>query len=238
MGRVLRNTDVLAGAGAVAVLLLAVLGLNLALPIGLGLAVAAYIGLRLALPKAAAPDQEAAFAATLARCEEQVTAIQQFAGWAGFAGKPEVRERLLAIHRIARRILTAIAQDPNKRSGAEPFLTEYLNPITSVLASYVRLAGRDLELGHDELAAIESETLPLVERRLNTLYEQIHSADLATLELDTKMLEYTLQPISVESPPSAIPLPDLPARLEGGSRTQAGRQAARREADATKEHSG
>src|SRR4051794_24293277 len=106
MGKLFSNTDALAGAGAVVVLLVAVLALNLALPIGLGLAAVAYVGLRLALPKAKPQDQEAAFAATLARCEEQVTAIQQFAGWAGFAGKPEVRVRLLAIHRIARRILT------------------------------------------------------------------------------------------------------------------------------------
>jgi 5-bromo-4-chloroindolyl phosphate hydrolysis protein len=218
IGKALRNTDLLAGAGAVVLLLLCALVLQLALPISLALAAATYVGLRLALPKSDPNEEAQRLAATLARCEEQVTAIGQFAGWAGFAGKPEVRERLLAIARSAKRVLTAIAQDPNKHSAAEQYLDEYLNPITAVLANYVRLAGRDLELARDELAALETETLPLIERRLNTLYEQIHSADLAALELDSKMLAYTLQPISPEPGRTALDPAALPDRPERGRR--------------------
>ena len=217
----LRNTDLLAGGGAAALFLAAVFPLGLPLPVALALALATYVGLRLALPKpGGAPADgaldEAAFAATLARCEEQVTAIHQFAGWAGFAGKPEVRARLLAIHRSARRVLDAIRQDPNKHGAAEQFLTGYLLPITDVLAQYVRLAGRELALARAELAALEAETLPLIERRLATLYEQIHSADLAALELDTKMLEYTFQPIEI-APKRYTTEGELPQGPEDGA---------------------
>lgn len=217
LGKLLRNTDLLAGAGAALLLVLCAVPLGLPLPLGIALAAIAYVGLRLALPRAAVPPPEQVFAATLARCEEQITAIQQFAGWAGFAGKPTVRERLLRIHQLARRTLAAIAQDPNKHGALGQYFDEYLTPITAVLASYVRLAGRELVLARDELAAIEEETLPLIERRLNTLYEQIHSADLAALELDTKMLEYTLQPLTVEPPPLAT-APLVPETTAPGAR--------------------
>jgi hypothetical protein len=236
MGGFLRNTDVLAGLGAVGLLLLCVFALQVALPLGIGLAAVAYVGLRLALPKGDphAQEEAARLAATLARCEERVTAIGQFAGWAGFAGKPEVRERLLAIARVAKRVLTAIGQDPNKRGVAPQFLDEYLDPITSVLSSYVRLAGRDLALARDELAALEADTLPLIERRLTTLYEQIHSADLAALELDTKMLEYTLQPISMATGDTQLEPAELPVAPERG----AARRAAGSRADTAKEQAG
>lgn len=199
MNGLLRNTDVLAGAGATVLFLIVVFALGLSPLIGLGLALVTYLGLRLALPKpdTGAAAAAAAEAATLDRCEEQVTSIRQFAGWAEFNGRPAVEERLLAIHGRARRILDAIKQDPNKRGAAEQYLTGYLLPITEVLAQYVRLAGRDVALAREELAEFEAQTLPLIERRLTTLFEQIHSADLAALEIDTKMLAYTLQPIEI-----------------------------------------
>lgn len=196
MRGLLRNTDLIAGAGAVGLLLLAVFALGLSPPLGVGLAAATYAGLRLALPRGGG-DDGAALAATLARCEEQITAIAQFAGWAGFAGKPAVQARLAAIGRIAGRVLLAIRQDQNKQGAAAQFLDGYLLPITDVLSQYVRLAARDLELARPELTALEEETLPLIERRLTALHEQIHGADLAALEIDTKMLEYTLQPIAI-----------------------------------------
>ncbi|HEY8600475.1 MAG TPA: 5-bromo-4-chloroindolyl phosphate hydrolysis family protein [Thermomicrobiales bacterium] len=234
LGRLLRNTDVLAGLGAVLLLLLCVFLLQVSLPLSIGLAVAVYVGLRLALPQGNPHEGAERLAATLARCGERVTAIGQFAGWAGFAGKPEVRDRLLAIARVAKRILTAITQDPNKQGVAQQFLDEYLDPITSVLSNYVRLAGRDLALARDELAALEAETLPLIERRLTTLYEQIHSADLAALELDTKMLEYTLQPISMATGETQLDPADLPTAPEPGSR----RRATASQGDALKEQAG
>ncbi len=237
MGKLLRNTDLLAGLGAIVLLLGCVFLLRLALPIGIALAVVAYIGLRLALPRANPNEEAERLAATLARCEERVTAIGQFAGWAGFAGKPAVRERLLSIARIAKRILTAIAQDPNKQSVAQQYLDEYLDPVTKVLGNYVRLAGRDLALARDELAALESETLPLIERRLNTLHEQIHSADLAALELDTKMLEYTLQPISMASDALDLDPAALPPAPERGARRR-GETEAEMTTGATKEQIG
>jgi len=236
MGR--RESDLLAGLGAVGLLLLCVFPLQLALPLSIALALAAYVGLRLALPHRQSRDAEEALAATLARCEEQVTAIGQFAGWAGFAGKPEVRERLLTIARSARRILSAITQDPNKHAIADRFLSEYLDPITTLLANYIRLAGRDLALAHDELVTLETRTLPLIERRLNTLYEQIHSADVAALELESKMLEYTLQPLSSETSETYLPDEELPAEPEGGARPMRRSRAADPSAETAKEQAG
>ncbi len=221
MGRLLRNTDIMAGLGAALLLLLCVFLLQITLPIGIALAVVAYVGLRLALPKADAREESARLAAIFAQCGDRVLEIGQFAGWAGFAGKPEVREHLLTIARVAKRILTAIMQDPDKHRVAQQYLDEYLNPIVGVLGSYVRLAGRDLELARDELTALETETLPLIERRLDTLYEQIHSADLAAFELDTKMLEYTLQPISMVSGDTRLDPAELPAAPKAGARRRA-----------------
>lgn len=204
MGGGLWKTDLIAGLGATALLLLGVFVLGLGPLLSVGLALLTYLGLRLVLPKPDRADEEnAALEATLARCREKVTEIGQFAGWAEFAGKPPVEEQLLRIARVAGRILDAIGQDPNKRQAAEPYLTEYLVPITDVLAQYVRLAGRKLALAQAELTEIETQTLPLIERRLTRLYEQIHSADVASLELNTKMLEYTLQPIDIKSPTTA-----------------------------------
>ncbi len=218
MGRLLRNSDLLAGIGAVLLLLVCVFLLQIGLPLSIALALVAYVGLRLVLPKSDAATAAAQLAATLAQCEERVTTISQFAGWAGFSGKPEVRERLLTIARIAKRTLIAITQDPTKEHLAAQYLTEYLDPITSVLSGYVRLAGRDLELAQNELHALETETLPLIERRLRTLYEQIHSADLAALELNARMLEYTLQPISMATATEPFDPAILPER---GVRTAA-----------------
>ena len=238
MRKAFGNSDLLAGLGAVGLLLLCVFLLQLALPLSIALAVAAYVGLRLALPRRQPRDEGAALAATLARCEEQVTAIGQFAGWAGFAGKPEVRQRLLTIARSARRILTAITQDPNKHATAERFLSDYLDPITTLLANYIRVAGRDLALAHDELAALETRTLPLIERRLNTLYEQIHSADVASLELESKMLEYTLQPLSTKTSETYLPDESLPTEPEGGAPQQHRSRPADTRAETVKEQAG
>lgn len=238
MRKVLGNSDLLAGLGAVGLLILCVFPLQLALPLSIALAAAAYVGLRLALPRRQPRDEGAALAATLARCEEQVTAIGQFAGWAGFAGKPEVRQRLLAIAHSARRILTAITQDPNKHATAERFLSEYLDPITTLLANYIRLAGRDLALAHDELVALETRTLPLIERRLNALYEQIHSADVASLELESKMLEYTLQPLSSEGSETYLTDEELPAEPEGGAPQRHRPRPADARAETAKEQAG
>ena len=238
MRKGLGNSDLLAGLGAVGLLLLCVFPLQLALPLSVGLALAAYVGLRLALPRRGSRDEAAALAATLARCEEQVTAIGQFAGWAGFAGKPTVRERLLAIGHGARRILTAITQDPNKYALADRFLSEYLDPITTLLANYIRLAGRDLALARDELVALETRTLPLIERRLDALYEQIHSADVASLELASQMLEYTLQPLSNETSATYLPDEDVPTEPEGGAPQRHRARPADASAESAKEQAG
>lgn len=213
MGRLLRNTDILAGLGAVVLLAVLVFLLKITLPISIALAFVAYIGLRLLLPKTDAAADAERQAAVLAQCDDRVTTIGQLAGWAGFAGKATVRERLLTIARTAQRILSAIKQDESKQSLADKYLTEYLDPITAVLSSYVKLAGRDLTMAQDDLTALENQTLPLIERRLNLLYEQIHSADVAALELNARMLEYTLQPISMARETSMRDaLPDLAER--------------------------
>ncbi len=238
MRKVLGNSDLLAGLGAVGLLLLCAFPLQLALPLSIALAIAAYVGLRLALPRRQPRDAEEALASTLARCEEQVTAIGQFAGWAGFAGKPEVRQRLLTIARSARRILTAITQDPNKHATADRFLSEYLDPITTLLGNYIRLAGRDLDLARDELAALETRTLPLIERRLNALYEQMHSADVAAFEIESKMLEYTLQPLSSETSETYLPDEELPTGPEGGVRQGRHARLADAAAETAKEQAG
>lgn len=216
MNGALWKTDAIAGGAATVFFLLGVFVLGLTVPVSLGLSLVAYLGLRLALPK---PDpavaESAALDALIARCQEKVVEIQQAAGWAEFTGKPQVEQQLLRIHRAARRVLDAIEQDPNKREAAEPYLTEYLTPITDVLGQYVRLSGRELSLAAAELAELETRTLPLIERRLTKLHEQIHSADVMALELNTKMLEYTLAPIELDA---RTPLDEL-APEEGAAPT-------------------
>lgn len=91
------------------------------------------------------------------------------------------RKRLKSILYKADRVQDVIESDWNKFAAAEHFLQKVLEPMQNWLDRYLRVAGRDLEFAKDILTKAEEDTLPYLERSLDTYFEQLHVNDIAGL---------------------------------------------------------
>lgn len=130
----------------------------------------------------AAPFAATAFAAVHERIEDLRDISHQI---------PEgpVREQADRICAAADRIVAVMAADRASEELVSWFDTQLLTPTTSLLGSYVRLAGRRVAGAEETLRRVEEQNLPLLESRFDALYTQLHRGEIIDLAVASEMLE-------------------------------------------------
>ena len=108
-----------------------------------------------------------------------------------------VREQALRICAAADRIAEVMAADRTDARTVNWFNERLLAPTESLLAGYVRLAGRDVAGAGETLRRVEEQNLPLIESRLDALYDQLHRGEIVDLAVASEMLDIEL----LDSPP-------------------------------------
>lgn len=103
-------------------------------------------------------------------------------------GKPDVRDRALAICASADRILGVLDEFPSERQLARDFVDRYLTPAEAIVSRYVRLSSRGISTAEPTLVKVETEDLPLLDGKMRELYDRLHRGDLIDLEVAREML--------------------------------------------------
>jgi hypothetical protein len=109
-----------------------------------------------------------------------------------------VREQAFRICAAADRIAEVMVADRTDARTVAWFGERLLAPTESLLAGYLRLAGRGIAGADATLRRIEEQNLPQIESRLDTLYQQLHRGDVIDLAVASEMLELELD----DAPPS------------------------------------
>jgi hypothetical protein len=110
--------------------------------------------------------------------------------------KPEVRETALRVCATADNILAVLAEQPDAAKTAGDFLDRYLTPAHTIFGQYARLTGRGITSAEPALAKVETHDLPLIEAKLDELYQRLHRGDVIDLEVASEMLEMGLDEIT------------------------------------------
>jgi hypothetical protein len=103
-------------------------------------------------------------------------------------GKPDVRDRALAICASADRILGALGEVPAEGQLARDFVDRYLTPAEAIVSRYARLSSRGISTAEPTLVKVETEDLPLLDAKMRELYDRLHRGDLIDLEVAREML--------------------------------------------------
>jgi hypothetical protein len=129
-----------------------------------------------------APFAATAFAAVHERIEELREIVRQI---------PDgpIQEQAARICTAADRIVAVMAADRASEELVGWFDTQLLTPTTSLIGSYVRLAGRGVVGAEDTLRRVEEQNLPLLESRFDALYAQLHRGEIIDLAVASEMLE-------------------------------------------------
>ncbi len=147
------------------------------------------------LPSARRTPNSAPFAAAaFAAVHERIERIKEIA--LRIPDGP-VREQAFRICAAADRIAEAMAADRTDAKTVTWFNERLLEPTESLLASYVRLVGRGVAGAGETLRRVEEQNLPLIESRLDTLYDQLHRGEIVDLAVASEMLDIELP----DSPP-------------------------------------
>ncbi len=102
--------------------------------------------------------------------------------------KPEVRREALDACAASDQVLAAIGEHPEELPLARDFVHRFLEPSTSVISEYSRLANRNVPSARETLAQVEEHDLPLITRRANGVYDRLHRGTLIDLEVAREML--------------------------------------------------
>lgn len=146
-----------------------------------------------ARPANAAPFAAAAFAAA----HERVLNLSRIA--AQLPAGP-VRDRAFRIVNEANTIIAIMANDRRDGETVEWFNNQLLAPIESLLGRYQRLSTRGVAGAEEILRRVEEQNLPLIEARLDALYDQLHRGDIIDLAVESEMLDLEL----LDAPPQML----------------------------------
>ena len=102
--------------------------------------------------------------------------------------KPPTQAQALRICSRAEQILTVLAEPARDEELGREFVDRVLPTAQTVFSSYVRLSERQIASAQPALARVEMSDLPLIERTLNDIYEQLHRHDVISLEVASEML--------------------------------------------------
>lgn len=105
-----------------------------------------------------------------------------------------VREQAFRVCAAADQVAEVLAQDKDR---IEPetvgwFVDRLLAPTEALLERYARLASRGVDTAEPTLAKVARVDLPLIESRLDALYQQLHRGDVVDLAVASEMLEFGL----------------------------------------------
>jgi hypothetical protein len=103
------------------------------------------------------------------------------------------------------RVLSAIADHPDELPLARDFVDRFLEPASTVIGDYARLANRNVPSARETLEAVETQDLPLITRKADELYDRLHRGTLIDLQVAREML--TLDMADVSLPTSDVQRP-------------------------------
>lgn len=100
----------------------------------------------------------------------------------------EARREALSACAACDQVLAAIVDHPDEIPIARDFVHRFLEPASSVIGDYSRLANRNVPSARETLRQVESHDLPLITRRANEIYDRLHRGSLIDLEVAREML--------------------------------------------------
>lgn len=105
---------------------------------------------------------------------------------------PATQELAFRVCAGADRVAEALALDNAESQLVTWFIERYVEPTETLLGQYARLERRGVSAAEPTLRKVETEDLPLLESKLDTLYQQLHRGDLVSLQVASEMLEFGL----------------------------------------------
>lgn len=99
------------------------------------------------------------------------------------------RERAFRVCAAADRVAEVLAQDKADPQLVGWFVERHLAPTEALLERYTRLAQRRVAAAEPALERVEEHDLPLLESRLDALYQQLHRGDVVDLAVASEMLK-------------------------------------------------
>lgn len=148
-----------------------------------------------AAPKpATAPTAAAPAHYTAAEAEARIARLWRTAR---MIQHPATQEKAFQVCAAADRVAEALAMDNAESQLVTWYIERYIQPTETLLSQYARLERRGVEGAAATLAKVETEDLPLLQSKLDTLYQQLHRGDLVSLQVASEMLEFGLS----EPPP-------------------------------------
>lgn len=117
--------------------------------------------------------------------------------------RPEARREALAACAAADQVLSAIEEHPDEVVLAREFLHRFLEPASTLVRDYARLASRDVPSARETVAQVEANDLPALTRRADAIYDRLHRGTLIDLEVAREMmgLDVSIAPASGEIAP-------------------------------------
>jgi hypothetical protein len=126
--------------------------------------------------------------------------VDQMRADARMIPRSEPRREALAACAAADQVLSAIEDHPDEIVLARDFLHRFLEPGSTLVRDYARLASRDVPSARETVAEVEATDLPALTRRANAIYDRLHRGTLIDLEVAREMMALDV-PIQ---PPAAI----------------------------------
>lgn len=102
--------------------------------------------------------------------------------------RPEPRREALAACAAADQVLSAIEEHPDEVVLARDFLHRFLEPASTLIRDYSRLASRDVPSARETVAAVEANDLPRLRERADAIYDRLHRGTLIDLEVAREMM--------------------------------------------------
>lgn len=101
---------------------------------------------------------------------------------------PDARQEALSACAASDHVLGAITDHPEEITIARDFLHRFLEPASTVISDYTRLANRNVPSAQETLRQVESHDLPLITHKANEVYDRLHRGTLIDLEVAREML--------------------------------------------------
>ncbi len=123
--------------------------------------------------------------------------------------RPEPRREALAACAAADQVLSAIEEHPDEVVLARDFLHRFLEPASTLVRDYARLASRDVPSARETVALVEANDLPALTRRADAIYDRLHRGTLIDLEVAREMmgLDVPIAPAAGEVIPGGTSTP-------------------------------
>lgn len=123
--------------------------------------------------------------------------------------RPEPRREALAACAAADQVLSAIEEHPDEVVLARDFLHRFLEPASTLVRDYSRLASRDVPSARETVAEVEANDLPRLTQRADAIYDRLHRGTLIDLEVAREMmgLDVPIAPASGEVAPGGTGTP-------------------------------